>query len=552
MILQVLTLLGALGLFMYGLNLLSGGLLKLCSDKFKTLLPWMCHSSVNRILSGIGISAITESSSAATVMIVSFVNAGALKLRNAIQMIMGVNIGASLTAWIIALCGFCLGITSYIYPFIALGFVFLMLKGQRKKTIGEIILGFSILFLGLGYMMKFFNAPGFPALESFLSGLGAHEYSSIAFYIVTGCVLAFFFQSTGAIAVTMIMLSCSWITFPMAAAMVLGENIGTTFSANFAASDATLSARRAALVHTFFNIGGVVIAFFFFHPFISLTEILFPAAWPNDGVLSVAMFHTLFNLFNTCILVWFSGPLERLVTIAVKRSNNAKDSSLIYISSGNFGTPSIAISQAFKEVVHFATIMYDGFGYIRNAINETDHDKFEVQKMKLVELEELSDKMEYKIAGFLNKVSMESISEEDAEKIKVLYRIIGEMESLGDSGENISRIMEREHAHNHKFDSSDLERLNKLIDKVDAAYSVMVDNLRKASDSKVTDISNAYNAEDEINDMRNSLREDCMGRIGKQTGNYQSLNYFLDIISELESMGDFMINISQAIVRSNS
>lgn len=556
MLLQLLSLLGAAGLFLYGLNLLSGGLLKLSGDKFKTFLPWMRKNPVNSIISGFTITAIAESSSAATVMVVGFVNAGALALSQAILVIMGANIGASFTAWIIAALGFGLDITIVTYPLFALGFLMTTSKGQKRKTAGEVILGFALMFLGLFYMQKYFPAvETLPVLKTYVESASSSGILSVILFMAIGCILAFGMQSTGAVALTMVMLSTGWITFDMAAAMVMGENIGTTISANIAASEANIQAKRAALVHTLFNIFGAVLALIFFRPFTEMVGCL--AGGLQDSwscILGIAIFHTLFNLLDTCILAWFSGPIEKLVNILVKTSGEDGDdkSRLIYISARHFGSPAISISQAFKEVAHFASVLHEGFGNVRLAVNEKDPDKFEKYRMNLVQLEEVSDRMEYQIAAFLNSVSTESTSDDEAEEIKVLYRIIGEMESLGDSGENISRILERERVHNRKFDSQAIEKINMMLDVTDKAYKVMSENLDTAVSGNVRDISNAYAAEDEINNLRNKLREECVNQIEEHSGNYQSLNYFLDIISELETMGDFMINVSQAIVRNDS
>ena len=301
-------------------------------------------------------------------------------------------------------------------------------------------------------------------------------------------------------------------------------------------------------MHTLFNVFGAVLALIFFRPLIALSDLVSC----GYGVFAIATFHTLFNLLNTCILAWFVKPIEKLVTLIVAESAGDKDESrLKYISSRQFGTPSISISQAFKEVARFGDIMHKSLPVIRDAVNETDPDKFEDERMQLVHYEELSDKLEYMIAQFLNSLSTESLSEEEAEEVKVLYRVIGEFESLGDSGENISRILDRERVHNRKLDVEMISKINLMIDKVDVAYTVMNENLRTAVNGSLKDISNAYNAEDDINETRNKLREEGIIQIERHTGNYQSLNYFLDIISELEAMGDFMINVSQSIVRND-
>lgn len=550
MVLQLLSLLGAAALFLYGLNMMSNSLLKVAGDKLNAFVPWIRKNPISSILSGFGMTAIAQSSSAATVNVVSFVNAGTLTLSQSILVIMGANIGASLTTWIIAILGFKLGITGYTYIVIALGFILTMMKGKRQKNAGEIILGFALTLLGLSYMTAYFPAPSdFPALKNAIDSFAGSGFLSVLTFMAAGCVLASAMQSTGAVTVTMIMFSLGWTNLELAAAMVLGENIGTTISANIAASDATVSAKRAAVVHTLFNVFGAVLALLAFHPLLALSD----SIACGYGVFSIATFHTLFNLFNTCILAWFVKPIEKLLIFMVSSSADDRDESkLKYISSRQFGSPSISISQAFKEVARFGEIMHKSLSVIRDAVNETNPDKFEDERMTLVQYEELSDKLEYMIAQFLNSLSTETLSEEEAEEVKVLYRVIGELESLGDSGENISRILDRERVHNRKLDAEMIAKINLMLEKVDAAYIVMTENLNAAASSGLKDISNAYNAENEINEMRNKLREEGIVQIEQHSGNYQSLNYFLDVISELEAMGDFMINVSQAVVRNEN
>lgn len=567
MVLKFLSLLGAVGMFLYGLSLLRNGILKLTGEKLKKILPWMQKNPLNSILSGIGITSISASSSTATVMVVGFVNAGAITLAKAILAIMGANVGASLTTWVIAVIGFCPEESLFTYPLIALGFLLLMMKGQRKKVSGESIIGFALIFLGLSCILGSFPvASDYPDSSSAFMRMSSDGFLSILLFMAIGCALASLLQSTCAVTITMVMLVTGWIGFDMAAAMVLGENIGTTLMANLAASGASVQARRAALIHTLFNVTGAVLALIFFKPLMNLSgDVVTMFSLPDPcsatvadgdmalaGVFGIATFHTFFNLFNTCLLAWFTKPMEKIVTGLVSDSGESgedDDLKLKYISAGHFGTAAISISLAYKEVAHFGQLMHEGFSLIVKAVSESDPDKFEECRSGLVRLEELSDKMEYKIADFLETVTTESISEDEAARIKVLYRIIGELESLGDSGENISRILERERIHNRVLDKDSIDKINIMLGTVDKAYGVMVDNLRQAAEGDVTDISNAYKAEDVINDTRDRLRNDGIGRIEHRTGNYQSLNYFLDIIAELEAMGDFMINISQALVR---
>ena len=370
-------------------------------------------------------------------------------------------------------------------------------------------------------------------------------------------------------AITLIMLSMGWVPFQMACAMVLGENIGTTITANIAASVGNPSAKRAALSHTIFNVFGVVWALIFFKPFLALVGLIIESfGLPNparegfsvtdpegaDGtavLYGLSMLHTLFNLINTLILVWFTGLIANIVTKMVREPENKEDNAfrLKYIEAGHLATPELSTEQAFKEIIHFANISRNGLGYARAAINEKDQEKFEELRGKLVKYEEISDRIEYEIATFLNAVSAEEISTRTSLMIKAMYKIIGELESLGDSGESISRILSRRNIHNKTFDAETVRKINAMIDLVDNAYKVMINNLTLAFDGKLSEISNAYAAEDRINNLRNDLRDEEIESIESDRKNYQTSVYYMDIVSELETMGDFMINVSQTLYK---
>ena len=370
-------------------------------------------------------------------------------------------------------------------------------------------------------------------------------------------------------AITLIMLSMGWIPFPMACAMVLGENIGTTITANIAASVGNPSAKRAALSHTIFNVFGVIWALIFFKPFLGLVgKIIEAFGYPNpaaegfavntpdgaDGTAALyglSMLHTLFNTINTLILVWFTNVIATVVTKMIHEPENKEEKAfrLKYIEAGPLATPELATEQAFNEIIHFAQISKNGLGYARAAINETDVDKFEELRCKLVKYEEISDRIEYEIATFLNAVSAEEISEKTSYMIKAMYKIIGELESLGDSGETISRILSRRNIHKKTFDADTIKNLNAMVDLIEHTYEVMIANLKLSFEGKLEEISNAYAAEDRINNLRNNLRDEEIESIESERKNYQTSVYYMDIVSELEKMGDFMINISQTLYK---
>ncbi len=559
-------------MFLYGMNLMSSGLQKAAGDRLRGFLSSMTSNPFKRVLTGLGITAVIQSSSATTVMVVSFVNAGLLTLVQAIGVIMGANIGTTITAWMVAWLGFKADISILAVPLMLVGFILSISKKNQRRNIGELVVGFSLLFLGLSFMKE--SVPDLkqtPEVLEFVKTWSGFGFWSVLIFLGFGSILTLVLQSSSAtMAITLIMLSMGWIPFPMACAMVLGENIGTTITANIAASVGNPSAKRAALSHTIFNVFGVIWALILFRPFLSLvgwiTSSLFGIPNPaadgfavNDptgpestsALYGLSMLHTLFNVINTMILVWFTGLIEKVVCKVIKEPVNKEDNKfrLKYIEAGPLATPELATEQAFNEIIHFAQISKNGLGYARAAINETDHDKFEELRGKLVKYEEISDRIEYEIATFLNAVSAEEISEKTSHMIKAMYKIIGELESLGDSGESISRILSRRNIHNKSFDADTIKKLNAMVDLVENAYDVMILNLSLAFDGKLDEISNAYSAEDRINNLRNNLRDEEIESIESDCKNYQTSVYYMDIVSELETMGDFMINISQTLYK---
>ena len=467
------TLLGALGMFLYGMNLMSSGLQKAAGDRLRGLLSAMTSNPFKGVLTGLGITSVIQSSSATTVMVVSFVNAGLLTLAQAIGVIMGANIGTTVTAWLVSWLGFKADISILAVPLMLLGFLFSNSKRNQRQNIGELIVGFCLLFLGLSFMKE--SVPDLnetPQVLEFVKSWAGYGFGSVLIFLVFGTVLTLVLQSSSAtMAITLIMLSMGFIPFDMACAMVLGENIGTTITANIAASVGNTQAKRAAMSHTIFNVTGVIWALIFFKPFLALVgkiiEVVFglpnPAAEgfavngqnspdATAALYGLSMLHTLFNTINTLILIWFVKLIEKAVTWIVKSPKNQDNDAfrLKYISAGPLATPELAAEQAFDEIIHFSQISRNGLAYAKAAIGETDYGKFEELREKLVKYEEISDRIEYEIASFLNAVSAGDISEETSMKIKAMYKIIGELESLGDSGESISRILSRKNSHNNQ------------------------------------------------------------------------------------------------------
>ena len=470
-ILQIFTLLGALGMFLYGMNLMSSGLQKASGNKLRSFLSAMTSNPFKGVLTGLGVTTVIQSSSATTVMVVSFVNAGLLTLTQAISVIMGANIGTTVTAWMVSWLGFKADISVLAIPLMALGFLFSNSKKNQRQNIGELIVGFCLLFLGLSFMKE--SVPDLnetPEVLDFVKTWSSHGFASVLIFLAFGTILTLVLQSSSAtMAITLIMLSMGWIPFPMACAMVLGENIGTTITANIAASVGNTQAKRAAMSHTIFNLFGVIWALILFKPFLGLVGMIIelfglpnpttegfvvssPTSDEGTSVLyGLSMLHTLFNTINTFILIWFVKAIEKAVVAIIKapKEQDADAFRLKYISAGPLSTPELATEEAFNEIIHFANISRKGLGYAKMAIAEKDEDKFEELRNKLVKYEEISDRIEYEIAAFLNAVSAGDISESTSLKVKAMYKIIGELESLGDSGELISRILSRRNVHNN-------------------------------------------------------------------------------------------------------
>ena len=554
-------------MFLYGMNLMSSGLQKASGNKLRSFLSAMTSNPFKGVLTGLGVTSVIQSSSATTVMVVSFVNAGLLTLTQAISVIMGANIGTTVTAWLVSWLGFKADISVLAIPLMALGFLFSNSKKNQRQNIGELIVGFCLLFLGLSFMKE--SVPDLnetPEVLDFVKTWSSHGFASVLIFLAFGTILTLVLQSSSAtMAITLIMLSMGWIPFNMACAMVLGENIGTTITANIAASVGNTQAKRAAMSHTIFNLFGVVWALIFFKPFLSLVGYIITLfGLPNPSVegfvvsqptsdegtavlYGLSMLHTLFNTINTFILIWFVKAIEKAVVAIIKapKEQDADAFRLKYISAGPLSTPELATEEAFNEIIHFANISRKGLGYAKMAIAEKDEDKFEELRNKLVKYEEISDRIEYEIAAFLNAVSAGDISESTSLKVKAMYKIIGELESLGDSGELISRILSRRNVHNKTFDATTVKKLEDMVDAVDKAYDAMIVNLEAAHKGELQTITNAYNAEDRINNLRTNLRDAEIECIESGEKNYQTSVYYIDIVNSLERMGDFIINISQ-------
>ena len=580
-ILNVLSVLGGLAMFLYGMALMSEGLQKSAGDRLRSFMAKMTSNSFKRVLTGTVVTALVQSSSATTIMVVSFVNAGLLTLGNAIGVIMGANIGTTLTAWITSL-GFSVNIALFAVPMMAFGFLLHSSKKSSLKNIGQFLMGFAVMYVGLTFMKDCSNAVlnnYQSGMMSFFGSINGFGFGSVLLFLIAGAVLTIVLQASSAtMAITMLLAASGLIDFKLAVAMVLGENIGTTITANIAAAVANTSAKRAARAHTIFNLVGVVWVLALLRPIVSLICVIMESLgfydpmqashqlaviaekglqvdmaememYKNSLLYGIAMLHTLFNVTNTVVLIWFVPLIEKAVIWLVKEPKGETEVfRLKYISGGPLSTAELSLNEAQQEVIHLAEICRNGFSYLRQAINEQNPEKFETLNDKLIKYEEITDRIEFEIAAYLNEVSKNEISDAAAKDIRSMYKIIKEMESLGDSGEAIGRILKRKNVHGKVFDKSILDRLNKMMELVQKGYDVMVANLKS---EHLTDISNAVNAEYNIDECRRHLREEHIVNIENNSYNYLTGVYYIDVLNELEKIGDFLINISEAAVRTD-
>lgn len=570
--LQIIQLVGSLGLFLFGMTLMSESLQKMAGSKLRNVMAQMTSNPIKRVLTGTTITALVQSSAATTIMVVSFVNAGLLSLGSGIGVIMGANIGTTISAWIVAVFGFSFNIASISIPLMAVAFILNMIKNKTCKTVSSFIFGFSLMFLGLGSLKEAANVLfAGDGIQTFLSTLTANpNFFKVLLFLLIGTILTILFQSSAAtMALTMTLVAMGILPYQLAAAMVLGENIGTTITANIAASVGNVSSRRAALAHTVFNVFGVLWVLAIFKPFLKVVcgivgsfglpspmgpEFADPdflanpenATIVNTSLLySVATLHTIFNITNTLILIWFVPQIEKLVSTIIPNPAGEEEFRLKFISGGVQGTAEVSLVEARQEIVHFGQICRKGFGYVRDAINEQDATKFAPIQEKLIKYEDITDKIELEIANYLNEVSKGEVSDQAEDRIKAMYKMIGEMESLGDSGESISRMLSRKFTHEKQFTEDILKNLNIMMDLVENAYTVMQTNISTPYSSFI-DLRPAYEAEDAINNCRNRLREGNIADL--EAGKYDYLVgvYYMDVVQELEHIGDFIINISQA------
>ncbi len=559
-LLQVVKLLGSLGLFLYGMTLMSEGLQKVAGDKMRSILASMTSNSFKRVLTGLFITSIIQSSSATTVMVVSFVNAGLLSLTQSVGVIMGANIGTTVTAWIVTLLGFKMDISAISIPLVGLGFILLMFKSKKKKSTGELIIGFALLFLGLAYLKD--SVPSIdknPMIFEFLKQWTSYGFLSVLMFVGIGTLLTIVLQSSSAtMALTLVMCSYGWLPFEIAAAMVLGENIGTTITANLAAIVANTSAKRAAMAHTVFNVTGVIWVLLLYKPVMYAVSHIVIALFGENPyqetgaiLFGISTLHTLFNTANTLLLVGFTPQIVRIVTKIIPSKKTEEIFRLQFIEGGVLSTAELSLEQAKQEIVSYAKLSKREIAYARKAVFESEKEsekgKFDELYNKLVHYEQVMDNIEIEIANYLNKIGEGEISEESSRRVQAMYKIISELESIGDSGVSIAKILQRKISHNASFDHYMLENIDTMMSLLEDSIDEMIKNLELGY-TKITNINEAEEYENKTNALRTKLKEEHMANLENNKYSYQSGVHYMDVIEECEKIGDYVVNVSEAVL----
>ena len=547
-----LKLIGSLGLFLYGMKIMSEGLQKVAGDRLRSILTAMTTNRVTGVLTGVLITALILSSSATTVMVVSFVNAGLLTLAESISVIMGANIGTTVTAWIISIFGFKVDMAAFALPLLAIALPLIFSGKSNRKSIGEFIFGFSFLFMGLSYLKA--NAPDLnanPEMLAFVQNYTDMGFFSILLFLFIGTILTMIVQASAAtMAITLIMCANGWISLELGAALVLGENIGTTITANLAALTANTQAKRAALAHFVFNVFGVIWVLIIFHPFMQLVnwvvDTFFQTNNPEVAIsYKLSAFHSIFNICNVCLLIWGVKLIERTVCALIRPKEEDEEPRLRFITGGMLSTAELSILQARKEIHLFAERTHRMFGMVQDLLHTDKDDDFNKLFSRVEKYENISDNMELEIANYLNQVSEGRLSSESKLQIRAMLREVTEIESIGDSCYNLARTINRKRQTNQDFTEKQYEHIHFMMKLTDDALAQMIVVVEKPEHQSI-DINKSFNIENEINNYRNQLKNQNILDVNNKEYDYQMGVYYMDIIAECEKLGDYVVNVVEA------
>ena len=590
---DLLVLIGSLGLFLYGMKLMSEGLQRVAGDSLRSVLAAMTKNRIMGVITGVLVTAIIQSSSATTVMVVSFVNAGLLTLFQSITVIMGANIGTTVTAWIISLFGFKVSIAAFAVPLIAIAFPLVFSSNNKRKSLGELILGFALLFMGLDMLKNAVpDLRSNPEILAFLTQYTNFGFGSVLIFLLIGTILTIVVQSSSAtMAITLIMCSKGWISFELGAAMVLGENIGTTITANIAAIPANVSSKRAALAHTLFNIFGVIWMLFVFYNFIDMVADIVQKYGPGDPTQLQAMtktidsetlnlistadssslsvdqlalkekfegsqlatsyalsvFHTAFNIINTFIMIFFVGLIAKTVSWIIPKKKSDEEFHLTHISTGLLSTSELSIIQATKEVNVYAERTLRMFYMVKELYVEKDVQTFQKTYDRIAKYENISDRMEVEIAQYLTKVAEGRLSDESKNRLQSILRMVSEIESIGDSCYNMARIIKRRNEDKSEYTEQMNANVEKMFDSVIKAYDEMMHVLADFDTKTSVDLGYCKEIESEINELRNALKMQNVVDVNGKKYSYQASVTYMDLIIECEKLGDYIINVEEAV-----
>ena len=549
-----LRLIGSLALFLYGMKIMSEGLQKFAGDSLRRILTAMTTNRVTGVLTGVLITALIQSSSATTVMVVSFVNAGLLTLTQSIGVIMGANIGTTVTAWLISALGFKVDIAAFALPLLAFALPLFFSGKSSRKSIGEFVFGFAFLFMGLQSLKA--NAPDLganPEMLAFVQNYTDMGFFSIILFLFIGAILTMIVQASAAtMAITLIMCANGWIDYHLGVALVLGENIGTTITANLAALTGNTQARRAALAHLVFNVFGVMWVLVLFYPFTNavswfVTHVM-KVSDPAVAVsFKLAAFHTAFNISNTFIMSWFVSLIEKTVCTLIKPKVEDEEYRLRYITGGMLSTAELSILQAHKEISLFAERTARMFNMVKELFYEKNEETFLKTYSRIEKYENISDRMEIEIANYLTEVSEGRLSSESKEEIRIMLRAVSEIESIEDSCNNLARSIKRRNEFKSEFTEEQNKHLDHMFELVSGALNRMNLILHKP-ELVHDDINPSYNIENEINNYRNQLKSRNIEDINNKLYQYQDGVYYMDMVSESEKLGDYVLNVVQAVI----
>ena len=557
-----LKLLGCLALLMYGMKMMSESLQKLSGGHLRAIMGTMTKNRFTGLLTGAFVTAAVQSSTATTVMTVSFVNAGLVTLAQAISVIMGANVGTTVTAWIMSVFGFQINMSSVVFPLFALAMLLIFQKKASGRSFGEFLFGFSFMFLGLATLRE--NAiemdlPNNPEVVNFFAQTGQWGFLTTLLYLLVGSILTMCVQSSAAImAITLILCSSGVLPIYQGIALVMGENIGTTVTSNIAALNASTNARRAALAHMVFNVFGVIWVLIVFKPFINMVCSIVgfdPDFVPETEedianaqvkvTYALSAFHTAFNVCNVLILIWFISPIEKLVCHIIKQKEEDEEGKLKFISGGLLSTAELSVYEAQKEISLFSQRTNKMFNFIPTLLFDTKNDEdFSKLYARIEKYEQISDHMEIEIANYLNKVTEGRLSPETKTTIRYMLREVGELESIGDSCYNLARSINQKHTKHEHFTDEQKVHIRHMFGLCNKA----LDHMQKVldDDQGLVDINESLNIENEINNYRSQLKESNINDINEHMYNYQAGIQYMDIITECEKLGDYVINVVEA------